>query len=95
MYHRALAKARGVLYSRAVSRVVGGETTLREALLERAARLVPALKQRAAEAERLRRLPLLDSEPIQRLHRDAHAASHHAALTWDTWAQEFGRQALR
>jgi alkylation response protein AidB-like acyl-CoA dehydrogenase len=38
---------------------------------------------------------LLDSEPIQRLHRDAHAASHHTALTWDTWAQEFGRQALR
>jgi len=38
---------------------------------------------------------LLDSEPIQRLHRDVHGASHHAALTWDTWAEEFGREALR
>ena len=37
---------------------------------------------------------LLQSEPIQRFHRDAHAASHHAALTWDSWAEQFGRQAL-
>jgi 3-hydroxy-9,10-secoandrosta-1,3,5(10)-triene-9,17-dione monooxygenase len=37
---------------------------------------------------------VMDSEPIQRFHRDAHAASHHAALTWDGWAEQFGRQAL-
>ncbi|HMH54578.1 MAG TPA: acyl-CoA dehydrogenase family protein [Candidatus Acidoferrum sp.] len=37
---------------------------------------------------------VMDSEPIQRFHRDAHAASHHAALTWDVWAEQFGRQAL-
>jgi len=37
---------------------------------------------------------LMLSEPIQRFHRDAHAASHHAALAWDTWAEQFGRQAL-
>ncbi len=37
---------------------------------------------------------LLESQPIQRFHRDAHAASHHAAMTWDTWAEQFGRQAL-
>lgn len=37
---------------------------------------------------------VLDSEPIQRFHRDAHAASHHAALAWDVWAEQFGRQAL-
>jgi 3-hydroxy-9,10-secoandrosta-1,3,5(10)-triene-9,17-dione monooxygenase len=37
---------------------------------------------------------LLQSAPIQRFHRDAHAASHHAALTWDPWAEQFGRQAL-
>jgi 3-hydroxy-9,10-secoandrosta-1,3,5(10)-triene-9,17-dione monooxygenase len=38
---------------------------------------------------------VLESDPIQRFHRDVHGASHHAALTWDTWAEEFGRQALR
>jgi 3-hydroxy-9,10-secoandrosta-1,3,5(10)-triene-9,17-dione monooxygenase len=37
---------------------------------------------------------VMDSEPIQRFHRDAHAASHHAALSWDVWAEQFGRQAL-
>ncbi len=37
---------------------------------------------------------ILDSEPIQRLHRDVHAASHHAALRWDAAAEQFGRQAL-
>ena len=35
------------------------------------------------------------SEPLQRFHRDAHGASHHQALSWDGWAEEFGRQALR
>jgi hypothetical protein len=34
------------------------------------------------------------SEPMQRHHRDAHSASHHAALGWDVAAEEFGRQAL-
>ena len=37
---------------------------------------------------------VLDSDPIQRFHRDAHAASHHAALGWDAVAEQFGRQAL-
>jgi 3-hydroxy-9,10-secoandrosta-1,3,5(10)-triene-9,17-dione monooxygenase len=37
---------------------------------------------------------VMDSEPIQRLHRDVHAASHHAALAWDVWAEQFGRHAL-
>jgi 3-hydroxy-9,10-secoandrosta-1,3,5(10)-triene-9,17-dione monooxygenase len=37
---------------------------------------------------------VMDSEPIQRFHRDAHAASHHAALSWDVWAEQFGRQAF-
>ena len=37
---------------------------------------------------------VMDSDPIQRFHRDAHAASHHAALAWDVWAEQFGRQAL-
>jgi len=32
---------------------------------------------------------------MQRFHRDVHAASHHAALTWDVIAEQFGRQALR
>ncbi len=37
---------------------------------------------------------IMDSEPIQRLHRDVHAASHHAALSWDAAAEQFGRRAL-
>src|SRR5262245_7612115 len=37
---------------------------------------------------------VLDSEPIQRFHRDAHGASHHAALTWDPVAEQYGRAAL-
>lgn len=37
---------------------------------------------------------IMDSEPIQRLHRDVHAASHHAALSWDVAAEQFGRRAL-
>jgi len=37
---------------------------------------------------------VLESEAIQRFHRDAHGASHHAALTWDPVAEQYGRQAL-
>jgi 3-hydroxy-9,10-secoandrosta-1,3,5(10)-triene-9,17-dione monooxygenase len=37
---------------------------------------------------------ILASEPMQRLHRDAHSLSHHAALSWDVAAEQFGRQAL-
>lgn len=37
---------------------------------------------------------ILESEVIQRCHRDAHAASHHQGLSWDAAAEEFGRQAL-
>jgi 3-hydroxy-9,10-secoandrosta-1,3,5(10)-triene-9,17-dione monooxygenase len=37
---------------------------------------------------------VLESEPIQRFHRDAHGVSHHAALGWDVAAEQFGRQAL-
>jgi 3-hydroxy-9,10-secoandrosta-1,3,5(10)-triene-9,17-dione monooxygenase len=37
---------------------------------------------------------VLDPDPLQRFHRDAHSASHHAALVWDAHAENFGRQAL-
>jgi 3-hydroxy-9,10-secoandrosta-1,3,5(10)-triene-9,17-dione monooxygenase len=37
---------------------------------------------------------VLDSEPIQRCHRDVHTASHHAALGWDVAAEQFARHAL-
>jgi 3-hydroxy-9,10-secoandrosta-1,3,5(10)-triene-9,17-dione monooxygenase len=37
---------------------------------------------------------IVDAEPLQRFHRDAHAASHHAALAWDVAAEAFGRCAL-
>lgn len=37
---------------------------------------------------------IMDSAPMQRLHRDVHAASHHAALGWDAAALRFGNHAL-
>ena len=37
---------------------------------------------------------VMDAEPIQRYHRDAHGASHHAALSWDLVAEQFGKQAM-
>ena len=37
---------------------------------------------------------VLESDVIQRFHRDAHAASHHTALVWDVSAENFGRVAL-
>jgi 3-hydroxy-9,10-secoandrosta-1,3,5(10)-triene-9,17-dione monooxygenase len=37
---------------------------------------------------------VMDSDPIQRFHRDAHGASHHAALGWDVAAEQYGQQAL-
>jgi 3-hydroxy-9,10-secoandrosta-1,3,5(10)-triene-9,17-dione monooxygenase len=38
---------------------------------------------------------IVDAEPLQRFHRDAHAASHHAALGWDAAAEAYGRLLLR
>jgi len=37
---------------------------------------------------------IAESEAMQRYHRDVHAASHHQGLSWDTAAEDFGRQAL-
>ena len=37
---------------------------------------------------------VLESDALQRFHRDVHGASHHAALQWDAVAEQFGRQAL-
>jgi len=37
---------------------------------------------------------VLESDALQRFHRDAHAASHHTALVWDLSAENFGRVAL-
>ena len=37
---------------------------------------------------------IADSHALQRFHRDAHAASHHAALAWDVAAEPYGRLAL-
>ena len=37
---------------------------------------------------------LFDASPIQRFHRDAHAASHHFGLAWETVAEEYGRMRL-
>jgi 3-hydroxy-9,10-secoandrosta-1,3,5(10)-triene-9,17-dione monooxygenase len=36
---------------------------------------------------------IMDSEPLQRFHRDVHAAAHHQALSWDLPASLFGRHA--
>ncbi|MEK7215140.1 MAG: acyl-CoA dehydrogenase family protein, partial [Chloroflexota bacterium] len=35
-----------------------------------------------------------DADPMQRFHRDIHAASHHVHLQWDLVAEDYGRQAL-
>jgi alkylation response protein AidB-like acyl-CoA dehydrogenase len=37
---------------------------------------------------------LFDSNPMQRFHRDAHAASHHFGIHWETLAEEYGRVRL-
>jgi 3-hydroxy-9,10-secoandrosta-1,3,5(10)-triene-9,17-dione monooxygenase len=37
---------------------------------------------------------IMESEALQRFHRDAHAASHHAALSWDVAAEAYGRLRL-
>jgi hypothetical protein len=37
---------------------------------------------------------IMESEALQRCPRDAHAASHHAALAWDVAAEAYGKAAL-
>jgi 3-hydroxy-9,10-secoandrosta-1,3,5(10)-triene-9,17-dione monooxygenase len=37
---------------------------------------------------------LFAPNPMQRIHRDVHAASHQAALSWDTAAENYGRLIL-
>jgi len=37
---------------------------------------------------------LFNSNPMQRFHRDAHAASHHFGIHWETQAEEYGRVRL-
>ena len=37
---------------------------------------------------------IMESEALQRFHRDAHAASHHAALAWDVAAEAYGRLSM-
>ena len=37
---------------------------------------------------------LFDTEPLQRFHRDIHAASHHTSMTWDKVAEQYGRVRL-
>jgi alkylation response protein AidB-like acyl-CoA dehydrogenase len=37
---------------------------------------------------------LFDASPLQRFHRDVHAASHHVSLSWDTASEQYGRVLL-
>ena len=37
---------------------------------------------------------LFDANPLQRFHRDLHAASHHATLSWDIVSEQYGRVLL-
>jgi alkylation response protein AidB-like acyl-CoA dehydrogenase len=37
---------------------------------------------------------IVETDSLQRFHRDAHGASHHAALGWDVAAEAYGREAL-
>ena len=34
---------------------------------------------------------LFESNPLQRIHRDADAASHHVGIAWDVMAEQYGR----
>src|SRR5262249_17856001 len=35
---------------------------------------------------------IVEPDPLQRVHRDAHGASHHLALSWDVTAEAYGRE---
>lgn len=37
---------------------------------------------------------ILETDAMQRFHRDVHAASHHQGVNWDAAAENFGRQTL-
>ena len=37
---------------------------------------------------------LFDASPLQRFHRDMHAASHHVSFSWDTASEQYGRVLL-
>jgi alkylation response protein AidB-like acyl-CoA dehydrogenase len=37
---------------------------------------------------------LFEASPLQRFHRDIHAASHHVSLSWDTASEQYGRVLL-
>jgi len=37
---------------------------------------------------------LFDVSPLQRFHRDLHAAAHHVSLSWDTASEQYGRVLL-
>jgi alkylation response protein AidB-like acyl-CoA dehydrogenase len=56
------------------------------------AKLCVAAVNRLFEASGAR--AVMESASIQRFHRDIHAASHHAALTWDAFAEQYGKALL-
>jgi alkylation response protein AidB-like acyl-CoA dehydrogenase len=37
---------------------------------------------------------LMDRSPLQRFHRDVHAAAHHVSLSWDNASEQYGRMLL-
>jgi 3-hydroxy-9,10-secoandrosta-1,3,5(10)-triene-9,17-dione monooxygenase len=37
---------------------------------------------------------LFEASPLQRFHRDVHAASHHVSLSWNTASEQYGRVLL-
>ena len=37
---------------------------------------------------------LLEASPLQRFHRDIHAAAHHVSLSWDIASEQYGRVLL-
>ena len=72
-------------------------TTLRErARVRRNQAYVPKLSVRAVDRlfEEAGGHALFDDNPMQRFHRDVHAASHHFGLAWETPAEEYGRMRL-
>jgi 3-hydroxy-9,10-secoandrosta-1,3,5(10)-triene-9,17-dione monooxygenase len=81
-----------------LARAAGGEpfTELDRARSRRDKAFVARLCVRAVDRlfEGAGARAIAEADPLQRFHRDAHAASHHAALGWDVAAESYGRLVL-
>ena len=81
-----------------VAKAKNGETTtlIERARVRRNQAYVAKVSVRAVDRlfEESGGKALFDDNPMQRFHRDVHAASHHFGLAWETPAEEYGRMRL-